>query len=253
MKNFCEAVKIFVIGLIFSSMMIFSENCSAALDYYSVDVTYLKDIIGNWYDSNGNLVFSISKDYKLNGCQMMSVGMVGDAGGAGYKIVYKDGGQNKYIEVWLTGSEAIEHDILLMNGLNSNNYALRRTKNPQYFESVGGIYLGMNQNEVLKLYGEPSAKEHFDRFFSDWIWKYNNLGLEVSVYGGIVTSITIYSYGDRKFDLSGLSAKNSKSDFEYKYNSSFSRRGNLNIGHGELINFYNGTVSLRILTLGSVF
>ena len=36
MKNFCEAVKIFIIGLIFSSVMIFSANCSA-VDYYVGD------------------------------------------------------------------------------------------------------------------------------------------------------------------------------------------------------------------------
>lgn len=33
MKNFCETAKIFIICLIFSSMMIFSENCQAE-DYY---------------------------------------------------------------------------------------------------------------------------------------------------------------------------------------------------------------------------
>lgn len=33
MKNFCNSLKTFIIGLIFSSLMIFSSNCSA-VDYY---------------------------------------------------------------------------------------------------------------------------------------------------------------------------------------------------------------------------
>ena len=33
MKKFCEVVKVFVVGLIYSSIMIFSTNCQA-VDYY---------------------------------------------------------------------------------------------------------------------------------------------------------------------------------------------------------------------------
>ena len=183
----------------------------------------------------------------------MSAGFTGDAGGAGYKVIYKDGNQNKSIEFWQTGSQETEHQILLLNGLNYNNSALRKTKNPQYFESVGGIYIGMNQNEVLRLYGEPSSKEHYNIFLKDWIWKYKNLGLEVAVYGGIVTEIKIYSYGDRKFDWSGLSANSSRSAFANKYRNEISRRGNLNIGRGEIISFGDNSVILQMLTPGFVF
>ena len=243
MKNLLDFIKIFVLV----AVIIFPANV-LAIDYNSVSVTALNDIVGNWYDSNGNLILTISSDYKLNSCQIMSVGYTGDTA-AFYKIIFKDGDQNKYIEVIHTGSyeKYSDHEMLIFN-----ENSLRRTKNPKYFESVGGIYLGMNQNEVLKIYGEPSNKEHFDRFFTDWIWKYNNLGLEVSVYGGIVTEIKIYNYGDRKFDRSGLSAKNSISDFEKKYVNKFTRRNNLDIGHGEIISFRDNSIQFGIFTDGYV-
>lgn len=86
----------------------------------------------------------------------------------------------------------------------------------------------------------------------------NNLGLEVNFRLNIVTGITIYPYGNIKFDWSGLSAKSSSSDFEYKYNASMTGRGNIDIGHGELIcinkiRFGNNGVYLGIFTPGYVF
>lgn len=237
MKNFCAAMKIFVLAAI----LIFHAKVSA-YDYRSVDVSYLENIIGNWYDTKGNLVLTISKDYKLNGCQIMSVGFTADTAGL-YKIIFKDGNQDKCIEVIATGSyeKHSDHEMLIFN-----ENALRRTKTPKYFESVGGIYIGISQNEVLKLYGEPSSKESH-------IWKYKNLGLEVAISWGIVTWIKIYSYGDRKFDWSGLSARSSKSAFENKYRTSMSRRGSLDIGHGEVINVSDNEVTLNVFTPGYVF
>lgn len=239
--------------LVFFCLMIFSSNASAELEYYSVSITDLREIVGNWYNVEGDLILTISSDYKLDGNEITAVGYTGDAGGAGYQIFFDEDGESKYIEVWFTGSENSEHQILLANGLNDDNFALRRTKNPQYFESIGGIYLGMDQDEVLNTYGTPSSTENFDRVMKEWIWKYTNLGLEVSVYAGIVTEIKIYGYGDRKFDRSGLSARSSKSEFENKYRTSISRRGNLNIGHGEIINVRDNEVTLGILTPGYVF
>ena len=186
MKNFCEVLKIFVVGVIFSSAMIFSANCSAS------PITYLKSVVGNWYNTNGNLALTISSDYKLNGCQIMNLNAGGDALVGTFEVTYRDGNQNKFIEFWdLSSVNNSAYKFLIMNPSKNNCYVLRKTKTPQYFESVGGIYLGMSESEVLKLYGAPSSKDHYDRFLKDWIWKYNNLGLEVSVYGGIVTEIQI--------------------------------------------------------------
>ena len=89
-------------------------------------------------------------------------------------------------------------------------------------------------------------------------WEYGNLGLELHFSWNVVTGITIYPNGDRRLDWSGLSAKSSQADFERKYNTSMSRRGNIDIGHGELIRmnkirFGNDGVYLGIFTSGYVF
>ena len=246
-------MKKFLSALIIFGVLIFSANCRAA-DYQSVDITYLSDIVGSWYDADGELVLTISNDYKINDHEIVSVGFVGDTSSM-YKIILKDDNEYKYVEVAHSGSEKnSEHEMLVVDWADMDNaFALRRTKNPRYFESIGGIYLGMNENEVLKLYGNPSSKEHFNRFMKNWIWKYDGIGLEVSVYGEIVTEIKISPYGNRLFDGSGLSAKSSQNDFVHKYNTNVSRRGNLNIGHGEFINIRNDGVTLGILTSGYVF
>ena len=243
MKNLLEIAKILVLAL----LVIIPAKVSAS------DITYLKSVVGNWYDTKGNVALTISSDYKLNGCQVMNLNLDGDALVGTFEITYRDGNQNKFIEFWDLSSiyEEPYYKFLIMNPGSSNSYVLRKTKNPQYFESVGGIYLGMSESEVLRLYGAPSNKEHYNRFWIDWIWKYNNLGLEVVIYGGIVTEIKIYGYGDRKFDRTGLSAKSSDSEFARKYNARIlrSNRGNgtaVLIGHGEAIVIKNNSATLSI-------
>ena len=228
-------------AILLAAMVVFPAKVLA----YAVPVSNLNEIVGNWYDVNGNLIFTISSDYKINGYDIAAVDFEGDTAGF-YKIFINDG---RYVEVTHTGSaESKVHDMLIVDSV-----ALRRTENPQYFESIGGIYLGMDANEVLSIYGNPSSGENFNRFLKDWIWKYDSLGLEVSIYAGVVTEVKMYSYGDRRLDRSGLSANNSTTDFGYKYNTSVSRRGNLNIGYGELLHIDGNSVTLGIFTAGYVF
>lgn len=222
----------------------------------SVSVTDLKWILGNWYDSKGNLVLSISNDYKINGCTVLSVDAEYDTAGV-YEIKIDEGNRYRTIELLYTGSadKYPEHQMLVMNWTSNNGQALRRTKEPRYFESVGGIYIGMDKNQVVSLYGQPSSVED-NR--NNSTWKYNNLGLDLHFELNVVTGITIYPYGNRKFDRTGLSARSSQADFEYKYNNTMSVRGNIDIGHGELIRlnkirFGNDGVYLGIFTPGYVF
>jgi len=236
MKNLLEIAKIFVLAF-----LIIVPAKVSAVDYYSVPVTDLKDIVGNWYDTKGNLVLTISSDYKINGCSIMSVGFTGDSA-AFYKIKINEGGSYKDIEIRDDGYIDYHKHLLL----NESTY-LRSSKNPKYIESVGGIYLGMGKNEVLKLYGEPSKIEN--NYDYDSTWKYNNDGFDVMFAADAVIRIKIYSYGTRKFDWSGLSAKNSESEFARKYNCKIlnSSRGNETtflIGHGEAITIENSSVTL---------
>lgn len=241
--------KIFAVVILVVATMIFPEKVLA----YAVPVSNLKDIIGNWYNTKGELVLTISNDYRLNGYQIVSVDFEGDTA-AMYKITIGDGNKSGDIEVMRSSSyNSKAHEMLVVNWTSDDCYALRRTKNPQYFESIGGIYLGMDVAEVLKTYGEPSSAEHFDRVMREWILKYDKIGMDVSVYAGVVTEITIYPYGNRKFDRSGLSANNAITDFGYKYNTSVTRRGNLDIGTGEVIHIDRNGVTLGIFTPGYVF
>ena len=242
MKNLLEIAKILVLAL----LVIIPAKVSA-IDYESVPVTYLKDIVGNWYDTKGNLVLTISSDRKINGCPIMSVGYEGDTA-AFYKIVINEGNRNRTLELEYSGSAESGY----YEEITLNKNVLRRTKNPKYFESIGGIYLRMDKDQVISLYGEPSKKS---TNYDNSTWEYKNLGLKIIFYLNVVREITIYGYGDRKFDRSGLSANNSMSDFERKYSSSFSTRGNIRIGHGELINFNrnNNSVTLSVFPPGGLW
>ena len=228
MKNFCDSLKIFVIGLIFSSVMIFSANCSA--DYYNQPVTEMKNFFGNWYDKNGNLALKIGSDYSINGCKVVSFYMytyddrhrpnnfvIMPQSSADYVAKIIENGRTRDIELDVYGQDYFK--ILVANG---NIYY--NTINPKHFESVGGIYLGMNKNKILSLYGQPSTVQAKRNVFNgNEIWKYNNEGFELKFVEDFVTEIKIYSTGNRRFDWSGLSCKNSLQDFisKYRYNSQF--------------------------------
>lgn len=253
MKKFFSAVLIALVATVFIPAM----TCEA-LD--SVPVTDLKYVLGNWYDAKGNLVLTISNDYKINGCTVLSV-KAGYDTAALYEIKINEGTGYRDIVLCTDGSVQDvatnpkgNHEWLILNFHENNEITLRKTKEPHYFESVGGIYLGMHKDDVTKLYGQPSSVET-DRW-SEATWKYR--GFDVLIRGEVVHAITIYPYGDRRFDWSGLSARSSVADFEYKYNSKVSSRGNINIGHGELIRlnkirFGNNGVYLGIFTPGYVF
>ena len=70
MKNLLDFFKIFIVGVIFSSVIIFSVNCSA--EYYNEPITAMKIFFGNWYDKNGNLALKIGSDYSINSCKVVA-------------------------------------------------------------------------------------------------------------------------------------------------------------------------------------
>ena len=146
---------------------------------------------------------------------------------------------------------------LLLNGYDyhqtlivDSKYAYQRSRNQPHYESIGGIYIGMSKNQVLKLYGNPSSEKYKyagtgifleDFYFDSNIWKYDKDGFEVKFIGDFVFSITMYPNSNRKFDKSGLSANDSKLTYERKYNSKIHNGdfgSQMDIGHGESI-FFN--------------
>jgi len=233
MKKICAAVIMFCV-------MIFSANCSAG------SVQVLKDIgiIGNWYDTNGNLTLTIGNDYTINGCKILDCevyGLTNCIAGVRYdlKIFEKTGIRNLILEHISSStskkfSEKNSHEMLIIDCQN----CYYREKNQRHYESVGGIYLGMKKNEVLKLYGEPSSVERNSKGYNEYTFKYKNDGFDVQFVGDRVFTIKIYNYGNRKFDISGLSARDSEESYKkfYRPKADVGARDSVfYIGNGELI------------------
>ena len=233
MKKICAAVIIFYV-------MIFSANCSAG------NVQALKDrgMIGNWYDTNGNLTLTIGSDYTINGCKILNCevyGLTDCTAGIRYdlKIIEKNGVRDLILEYVSSStakkfSEENYHEMII---IDTKNFYYRE-KNQRHYESVGGIYLGMKKDEVLKLYGEPSAVEKNPNGYNRYEFKYKNDGFDVEFVGDRVFSVKIYDYGNRKFDRSGLSARDSYESYKkfYKPKADVGIRGSVfYIGNGELI------------------
>lgn len=233
-------MKKILFAVMIALVVTFAAHCSAM---ESSPVTVLKPIIGNWYDAKGNLVLTISNDYKINGCTVMSVKYGADSA-ALYEIRINEG--TGYRNITLVNWGFAYHETLSLNWRSNNEIPLRRTKEPRYFESVGGIYLGMHKDDVTKLYGQPTSVKNEGRYI---IWKYRE-GFDVAVENGIVLSITIYKNSDRRFDWSGLSANSSRDDFAYKYGKRVGRRGGIKIGYGETIFIYEDKVKLMFENSG---
>ena len=229
-----------------------ASDCAAAIDYRQVSLSQLKSIAGDWYSTEGDLVLSIrnerltidGKTYKI-----ISLGFTGDTV-AFYKLTVDMGSDYGEIELISTGSYKGVHSIL---AINKYNYGLRDTKNPRYYESIGGVYLGMDKNQLVSLYGQPTNKTTVGR---DECWIYSREGFEVHFNRwatNMISLIKIYPNGNRRFDRSGLSANSTRSEFASKYNTTVTRRGNLDIGSGEMIHIDSDGVTLQIITAGMIF
>ena len=226
MKNFLSAVIVFCV-------MIFSANCQAD------SITKMNPMIGTWYDVNGNPALTIGSDYTINGCTILEVIECGGyENQTEYKVkIFENNGfrtlqlrHNKHFPAQNFSEEDFHESIVIDE---KNIY--RKAKHQKHYESIGGIYLGMTKNQVLKLYGEPDRTENENSAFH-----YEPEGMVIIFDCGIVSAITIYDYGDRKFDRTGLSARDSVETYKkiYKPKADISAvNPAFYIGHGEVIGF----------------
>lgn len=228
MKKFCVAVIIFCV-------MIFSAKVFAG-----VPIVRIQHLIGTWYDSHGNQTLTISKDYSINGCKILDVeNNEGYYGTVIYELIIMEqtGIRKMKLVHCLQGEDLLQkkspkedfHEHIVID----EKYSYRRNQNQQYIESVGGIYLGMSESDVLKLYGKPSSTEN--KF-----WKYDNEGFAIDFHGDIVEAITLYKNGNKKLDRSGLSANFPIASFRKAYGMTefeHIRGKKICIGGGEIIYF----------------
>ena len=198
---------------------------------------------GDWYDTNGNKVLSISNGY-INGCRIVDgTDFVGDYPGLGVFIIQEKQGRRAIHLEWLGFDE---HKTLIMNKKDQLTSKLPK----EHYESVHGVYLGMTRQQVIDLLGIPNS---IDKIYGREILKYTDLGFQIRTEYNMVTEITLTGKGAR-LDKSGLGIDSSMVDYYnfYQFNkmpSEFSKdkfQGPFSIGHGEYIFFNGKEVSLTV-------
>ena len=199
-------------------------------------------VAGDWYDTSGNKVLSISNGY-INGCRIVDgADFVGGYPGAGVFIIQEAQGRKAIHLEWLGNSE---HRTLIMNKKNQLTNQLQK----EHYESVRGVHLGMNRQQVIDLLGTPNSSEVRGRE----TLKYTGLGLSIVLDHNMVTVITLTGKNTH-FDKSGLGIDSSMIDYYnfYQFNrmpSELSKntfQGVFSIGHGEYIFFDSNKVSLTV-------
>lgn len=228
---------------IFSAICLFSAfTVEAAQTSLDTAIRFSKKIAGDWYDSSGNKVLSISNGY-INGCQIVDgTDFAGGNPGVGVFIIQEAEGRKAIHLDWFGSGE---HKTLIMNKkdqLSSSRYR-------EHYESVNGVYLGMSRQQVITLLGAPSSSEVRGRETLN----YTNLGLKIGLDRNIVTGITLVGKGAH-LDKSGLDIGSSMIDYYnfYQLNrmpSEFSKntfQGPFSIGHVEYLFFGSKGITLSI-------
>lgn len=183
---------------------------------------------------------------KFEGNQVVSFDDV--AGGSttfGCKMVLVENGymRTRHLFVQDLGRDT-PHQYIAIDGI-----PYRKTKEPVYGESVGGIYLGMPYQDVVKLYGTPDMIENSSNGPRSFKIGYSKIGLTVRFSFSIVDNITLYSYGDRKLDKSLLNSHNSLDEFKAAYGiEKFHEKWSNSIGNGEYIWFNEYPQSIALST-----
>jgi hypothetical protein len=145
---------------------------------------------GVWYDLDGNEAYSAAGD-SFNGKKILSVTSYGGSAlacNADFCVRDENGEKTHYVNITWTPNRK----FLMVDG----NY-YRNTKEPEYHESVRGVFLGMKKDDMLALLGSPT-KNAGDRRFT-----YPDMAVNVS--GGMVVAIFLPRDGAR-LDGSGLGA-----------------------------------------------
>jgi len=222
---------------------------SLASAYPTLTEKYLPRLQGQWYDLNGNVVLNFAGNY-LNDCQI--TGLYGGAGGGGdigFTVRIIENGQ--YRDLQLSCTNLSENPDAYHQYIVFNKNTLRRTPEAQFYESVGGLGLGMSQKDVVVRYGQPNRaySGSNDRRLT---WEYTDLGMTITWDYGIISRIVIYKYGNRRFDRTGFNCLNTVYDYAQEYGMkrvpSPGRFGAFGIGYNEFMWFehYPNAVELSL-------
>ena len=155
---------------------------------------------GVWYDLDGNEAFSAAGTF-FDGRAIRSVtgyGGSAEAANADFCLEEENGKTSGVNITWTP-----DRRFLLLNG----KY-VRNTKEPIYFESARGVFLGMKTEKASELLGDPPEHTKNGRLI------YPDISLRVS--GGMVVAIFLPAGGAR-LDGSGLGADDAPEDFAEAY------------------------------------
>ena len=200
--------------VLFFSMCIFSNVAYAyevrnQMPWKNVQKA-LRLMEGNWYDDDGKLVLTIKGDY-INSCEVMAAfDFAGSSNFAAGLFRIHEGGGMRLIKIrWQIFSEKSDYIIL------DNDVMLHRTPD-YYYESIGGVHLGMSSDNVRNILGTCSREEK--NVQGSYNWYYDNVGLEISFDGNCTTSITILKSCKLRLDRSGLNSTDTPKAFAEFYN-----------------------------------
>ncbi len=172
----------------------------ASMPAWNVTKEAIEAMQGTWYDLDGNVAFVVTGD-DFNGRKIVHA--MNYAGPRAWVAdVFLEGED---------GGERVGHSVAWMPSrrfLTVDGKTFRNTREPEYFESVRGVYLGMKEKEMLALMGAPerNAKGHH------LAWP----DMAVNIEGGIVTAIFLPK-GGACLDGSGLGADSDEEAFREAY------------------------------------
>lgn len=243
--GFMKRFRYFMAAVMFVSLLVSS---SIAMAYYDATPKILSKLQGAWYDADGNVVLNFDGD-TVNGCKV--VGAYHPAGGSSdfsctLRIVEAGGYRDLHLDCEHLESDSYHAHVVLNFSYDdpSKGTFLLKTKEPRFYESVGGIGIDMLPSQVTFMYGAPDSivpeKTANGCVFGEK-WMYRKLGLQVEMRFGRVAAIRIFKYGDRHFDRTGFNCANAPYEFQEMYKfykcPTAGSEGAFPVGHSEYMWF----------------
>ena len=200
----------------------------------------LQKLQGEWRDDNGTAILTFRDKY-INECEVEAIyDCAGGSSlaGATFRILERTGGRDIRISWFIMGDPT--------DYITGNNEQMLHRAEKYYFESVGGIHLGMSADHVKQILGKPS------KISQKGVWHYKNKGLSIQFRGGGVFSIDLLKGSPLSFAQSGLNCSNSLTDFANAYSATWNKRspiGGHSIGNGEYLYFNKGNMDRVTLSV----
>ncbi len=203
------------------------------------ETVFPPELKGIWADIGGERTIHIT-DTGINGDRLEGIDQIvgGSDRGSGTAVFTRRGSLISAEISWDTVSP--NYKIFALEG--DTYYQLTG----KYFESVGGVYLGMKKSDVVKVYGEPDAYDGEGMYQT---WKYADDKVQIEFCYDVVDGIVLEKGSPRTFDRSGLGAGNPFSDYSAYYHDGDEEMGMIVASDrdSEYIWFYDGDVFFNSL------